>query len=56
MEFYGLCSKVLVTFKTTYGSKMELYGPNIKVVMAFKTTHGMSNGIIWIRQQGCSDL
>jgi hypothetical protein len=41
MEFYGLCGKVLVTFKTTYVRKMELYGPNNKVVMTFKNTHGM---------------
>jgi hypothetical protein len=42
MGFYGLCSKVLLTFRTTYGSKMELHGPNSKVVMTFKNTHGMS--------------
>jgi len=35
---------------------MELYGLDSKVTMTFKSTHGMSNGIIWIRQQGCSDL
>jgi hypothetical protein len=42
MEFYGLCSKGLVTFKTTYGSKMELYGLDNKVALTVENTHGMS--------------
>jgi hypothetical protein len=41
MEFYGLCNKVLMTLRTTYGTKMELYGLDSKVVVILKNTHGM---------------